>query len=802
MLRLQIELLSPLCAGSGLNRPGLVDRDVVVDTLGLPRLPARHIKGLWRDAYRELYESDAVRTFWNLAEEDALFGRIGARFEDHARRVPFALADAELPDASDLAPWLRYVFSLPKQQRPFHSDDVLAQLTEIRRQTRIDRAFARAADETLRATRLLRRGLTFHAPVIARRPLSEFELLSLGLAAAGIQTMGASRNRGFGQVRCRLVDDSRDWTRDAIALLQQDNQPEFVPAEPVAAGEAPPAVPPASTDLTAHRLRFRVRLQRPAVFPKLAGDPFTVATEDFVPGSTIRGLLANRYLDQSGGVPDDTFYRLFCGGVRFGGANPVVPKSKDRPAVAVPLSIRLVKGQKTYVDLAATPDCDVQLKRVTGWCDWAKLAAGAPSTRVLVSTRLVYHHARAADRRIQRAIGEEDAHDLEPPARGALFTYESVEAGQNFAGELTGSATDLRIIQALVHGSASVDVGRSKSAQYGGGAQWTWKDQAPAPLTTASSPAQLAHQAVLTLASPLIGVNANGHPDGSFPQGAIAEFLGVSVALKNSFTRTEMHGGYLSHLGLPRQQMPALASGSVFVVEFDPGVDSAKLSAVEGMSFGLRTEDGFGRILVRPALAPANLTLDEPAPGELPRQKVGPIGPRRTFALALLRERVLAEARLRGLELTAGIAPNDPQPAPHLISRLLRVLGASPKLDAFRRLLAPASKEPSGQAKPSGLKQTARHQLQRCWINAPQGPETLEDLLSSSAKFLELTKGVFEASQWFRTEFGANPLLNGDQAADPLFADEVLRAYFTSILTGMAFRQRAAKRSSEKSNAV
>jgi len=800
MLRLHIELLSPLCAGSGLNRPGLVDRDVVVDTLGLPRLPARRLKGLWRDAYRELYESAAVCSFWNLVEEDALFGAIGARFQDKARRAPFSLADAELPDAAGLAPWLRYVFSL--RRRPFRPSDVLAELTEIRRQTRIDRTFARAADETLRATRLLRRGLTFHAPVIARRPFSEFELLSLGLAAAGIQSMGASRNRGFGQVRCRLVDDSRDWTNDAIELLRQDNPPEFAPAEPVAVGHATPALPPAPADPTPHRLRFLVRLQRPAVFPKLAGDPFTVATEDFVPGSTIRGLLANRYLDQAGGVPGETFYRLFCGAVRFGCANPVAPKSGGKPAFAVPASIRRIKGEEGYVDLAADPDCGKQVKRVSGWCEWDKLATGAASTRFLVSTRLVYHHARAADRRIQRAIGEEDAHSLEPPAFGALFTYESVDAGQSFAGELTGSAADLGVIQALVESSASVDVGRSKSAQYGGGAQWTWTDPSPAPLATLSPSAQLVGRAVVTLASSLIGVNAGGHPDGSFPAADIAEILGVSVHVNGSFTRTEMRGGYLSHLGLPRQQMPALAAGSVFVIDFSSGVDSAKLAALEAMSFGLRTEDGFGRISVRPATALPNPALVGPAPGELPRQEVGPGGPRRNFALALLRARVLEAVRLRGLELTAAVGPNDPQPAPHLLSRLLRMLESGADLDAFSRLLAPASREPAGQAKPAGLKQTARRQLQRCWVNTPQGVETLEDLLSGATKFAELIAGVFEASPWFLTEFGANPLLNGDQAADPLFRDEVLRAYFTSILTGMALRQRAAKRSSEKSHVV
>ena len=44
MLELEIELLSPLCSGSGLNRPGVVDREVAFDAAGLPVIPGRRLK--------------------------------------------------------------------------------------------------------------------------------------------------------------------------------------------------------------------------------------------------------------------------------------------------------------------------------------------------------------------------------------------------------------------------------------------------------------------------------------------------------------------------------------------------------------------------------------------------------------------------------------------------------------------------------------------------------------------------------------------------------------------------------------
>ena len=51
---LEIQLQSPLTSASGEGRVGLVDRDIAFDELGLPILPGKRLKGLWRDAYRNV----------------------------------------------------------------------------------------------------------------------------------------------------------------------------------------------------------------------------------------------------------------------------------------------------------------------------------------------------------------------------------------------------------------------------------------------------------------------------------------------------------------------------------------------------------------------------------------------------------------------------------------------------------------------------------------------------------------------------------------------------------------------------
>ncbi|MGI8912229.1 MAG: RAMP superfamily CRISPR-associated protein, partial [Chloroflexota bacterium] len=77
-LELRLELLSDAAPGSGAGGP-LVDRDVVVDELGLPVLPGRRLKGLLREACQEVQEAFQTvgRDQWlaeALCTPEVLFG--------------------------------------------------------------------------------------------------------------------------------------------------------------------------------------------------------------------------------------------------------------------------------------------------------------------------------------------------------------------------------------------------------------------------------------------------------------------------------------------------------------------------------------------------------------------------------------------------------------------------------------------------------------------------------------------------------------------------------------------------------
>jgi CRISPR-associated protein Csx10 len=157
-----------------------VDRDVVFGPEGLPWLPARRLKGLLRGAYRELIETEVELGLPPAAE---LFGETGREEAGLLR-----LGNARFCDADELEPWLAWLST--RYSGAILPEDVIARYSEIRRQTAIDPRSGAALQDTLRATRVLRSGLVFHAPVAAiPAPVKD----ALALAAANLQLMGRRR---------------------------------------------------------------------------------------------------------------------------------------------------------------------------------------------------------------------------------------------------------------------------------------------------------------------------------------------------------------------------------------------------------------------------------------------------------------------------------------------------------------------------------------------------------------------------------------------------------------------------------
>lgn len=610
---LQITLQSPLTSSAGEGRVGLVDRDVAFDDLGLPILPGRRLKGLWRDAYRDVVD------VWRQCGQSPrpakqIFGESGQG--PSGGDACIYVANAKLREAEDLKEWLKYL-QHPRKQK-LHPDDVVHHFSTVRTQTAIDRETGSAKENTLRLTRTLKSGWVFRARVRFVDPPDEALQNALALGAAALQHMGTARTRGIGKVRCRLIardanNQEHDLAEQALQVLNDDSLPTISVARPDQSHQASQkrtAAPPSlNCTIPTHLLRYRLKLTKPVVIPVADGDPNSVITRQDIPGSHLWGAAAWHYLCNPKHTPaDEAFCHAFLdGSLRFltaypEGHDPDEPGEPLQRLIPIPHSIREFKEEETLVDFMEPLDDDQEKKPKKRLSHYYGMIWPAFLGTQGVKVERNYHHTRAGDRRKGRAL-END---------GNLFTYEAIQANQSFQGSVLGSKADLEKLQEWLREINSIGIGRSRSAQYGE-AELEWLDKEPIELINLVEwNGFLPQQAlsnhgkclIITTLSPLLSVNDHGHPEARFPVHELANVLGVDAAqliLSRSYTRSEMIGGYHTHLRLPRQQLPAIAAGSVFIFNttaVQEHITENHLLQLEHNGLGGRKGEGYGRVAI------------------------------------------------------------------------------------------------------------------------------------------------------------------------------------------------------------
>ncbi len=192
---IQIELLSDTTFSRGEGTAGVVDVEVEHDALGLPFLGGKTLRGLLRDSwlsmqlcFRERADA-AARVFGFEADCD----------ENSILRIGDAVVD------EDTRRWVQT--ALFRENHPLCPSDVLEALTDIRIQTSEDRCTGAPAETTLRAVRVLLRGLTLRAPLFWLTPPTAEHIQCLCLALLATRHAGLARNRGRGHIRLSLDGD-------------------------------------------------------------------------------------------------------------------------------------------------------------------------------------------------------------------------------------------------------------------------------------------------------------------------------------------------------------------------------------------------------------------------------------------------------------------------------------------------------------------------------------------------------------------------------------------------------------------
>lgn len=333
-------------------------------------------------------------------------------------------------------------------------------------------------------------------------------------------------------------------------------------------------------------LSCQINLLEPLLATQLgAGEENSSQSFGFIPGSMLRGVLVNLYLQERkrhkqevlDPAQDPVCRRLFFDGATlFLNAYPV--DRNGRRALPKPLSWYMQK-EEIECDSGTIYDFAVKTRRYDGrkaipgdFC-WLY---GDEAALIKTGSILAMHNA--SEERMARSRD-----------RSTVYRYEAIAAGQVFGAViLSENDDDLELLRTMIDG-AETYMGGSRSAGYG---RVAFKE------TRISSAWREYEQdfehkeglIILTLLSDLILRDNNGQFTTD-----LDEITGCKHI--RHYGTVKVVGGFNRKWGLPLVQAPALQAGSVFVYPAG-GIDGATLRKYLAEGIGERRVEGFGRIAV------------------------------------------------------------------------------------------------------------------------------------------------------------------------------------------------------------
>lgn len=551
---LEITLKSDLCVGSGYSYAGIIDQDICYNENGIPYIPGRRIKGCLRDA------AQLIR----MEQIEKMFGQTGSHTS-----TSMLVENAYLKGYDEINQELNQLKKNEIYAKYLTQQKVLDQFTMIKTQTSIDENTGVSKENHLRYTRVLNQyvdGIDKQAPLVF---VSEIEYESnqeeddnrMCAVAKALRHIGYNRNRGLGNVQCRIIETKEIQAEKVICGPTKDTS-----GEPVA-------------------LHYLLKNTAPLM---LSGKNVN-QTEHVIGGQSILGAVAGMYLKQQGATAEDELFQdLFVKGeVIFTNARitRLVCDGDYNRYIPAPLFLNRLKKTKKLVNLVGNitkPACseyDIQdgnqpKKLKTHYVHFADMNH---VDMIEVDTDIVYHHSRS---------------QLSPSGDlGILYNQEVVKEQQYFEGSIIGKPEYIAYIEKLLAGN-TLRVGKSKSAQYGTCHMVKTKKDS----TKVSQIFEAGDKILVTFTSDALFLNQMGYTV-SYQEvrQIVAEELGIAYeegAEEHTYLHAKVIGGYYNVWNLKKPSVPAVAAGSVieYIVK--------KRCEIKTQFVGERNLEGFGEIQI------------------------------------------------------------------------------------------------------------------------------------------------------------------------------------------------------------
>jgi hypothetical protein len=509
MSRIEITLKSDLCAASGDGFSSVIDTDVSYDKYGFPVIGGRRLKGCLKSAAR-LIGSDKI---------DEIFGVSG-----NSKSGSLRISDAVIENYDEL--------KKEAVGSGLTADTVISLFSYTRSSTAIENDTAK--DNSLRFTRVVKhyspldkKELKFRANVdIDEEYREEFADICRGL-----RNIGYKRNRGFGAVECKFIYEEK--RRIADAELNESGD---------------------------YRYTYTVLLKENVMISGSISDE----TLDYIPGTSVLGFLAGRYIDKYG--KDENFDDIFLkNNVKF--SNLCISDENGHEYFPAPVILGKIKGESAVFNMTTYNSEDRIIKPLkSGYCDF-------DSHIIKPLTETVYHHSTDNDK--------------------MLYTQTSLCREQYFRGTVTGNAKYVRKLKNLLENS-DLRFGRSKSAQY---SDCVLVRSDIEPLKDDEIKITAGTEFIALLLSDVL------IPDGMGGYDISVDGLKSAIGLenlecdkgrerKNSALRYRVISGYNSKWNIQKPHIRTIAAGSTLIFRADEDMTLPKRKIV-----GAKQNEGFGQVM-------------------------------------------------------------------------------------------------------------------------------------------------------------------------------------------------------------
>ena len=424
--QLKIQLLSDLCVSDGGVYNSMIDVECCYDENGFPFIPAKRIKGCLRECAQELND-------WGKnIDIDGIFGEEGrSRKGSSEKRAQIRIGNAFLEESEARR---KEILACPGNIL-FHPQHILNSFTSLRTQTAISQETGIADPHSLRTMRVVNKGLVFTAEV--EMPASAFE--SVKSCCAVLHQMGIARTRGFGDVVVTISPvDLKDGKNAAGRDSSYTHDSTYTHAELVPSADC---------------LEYEITLEEPLICKSIAGGE--ARTLDYIEGSKILGLIMERIKRQAEGQAaaerflEDGALRcsnayIGIGGARFTEVPAYIYSIKNNKEDFVDRRIR--RQNPEGIQLSQMKHCYV-------------LREGKKLFVMDVNVEERYHHRRAEDKSIGRAVPGGDSSDF--------YQMSAIMAGQKFYGSIHGSKQQIKTAYMCLTEDQTAHLGYGRSAEYG-----------------------------------------------------------------------------------------------------------------------------------------------------------------------------------------------------------------------------------------------------------------------------------------------------------------------------------------------